>query len=137
MLDDRHFESLKLNEDNSKKHDVNSDLRIRAADLEKEIEVLKLQKSDNWREIAKLKDLNENRVREAADQSDRLKALEYDLQRVHLRVDDTQKVIDARSYELRSKQILLEDTQKDIARLKDLNGRLASDGAGLRRDGDK
>lgn len=89
MLDDRHFESLKLNEDNSKKHDVNSDLRIRAADLEKEIEVLKLQKSDNWREIAKLKDLNENRVREAADQSDRLKALEYDLQRVHLRVDDT------------------------------------------------
>lgn len=42
MLDDRHFESLKLNEDNSKKGDVNADLRLKAADLEKEIEVLKL-----------------------------------------------------------------------------------------------
>jgi hypothetical protein len=103
MLDDRHFESLKLNEDNSKKGDVNADLRLKAADLEKEIEVLKLQRQDNWREIARLKDLNESRVREAADQSDRLKALEYDVSRVNLRIEDTQKVIDARSYDLRNK----------------------------------
>ena len=67
MLDDRHFESLRLNEDNAKKGDVNTELRLKAADLEKEIEVLKLQRQDNWREIAKMKDLNEQRVREAAD----------------------------------------------------------------------
>lgn len=137
MLDDRHFESLKLNEDNSKKGDVNADLRLKAADLEKEIEVLKLQRQDNWREIAKLKDLNESRVREAADQSDRLKALEYDMSRVNLRIEDTQKVIDARSYDLRNKQLLLEDVQKEIARQKDVNARLAGDGVLLRRDGDK
>jgi len=137
MLDDRHFESLKLNEDNSKKGDVNADLRLKAADLEKEIEVLKLQRQDNWREIARLKDLNESRVREAADQSDRLKALEYDVSRVNLRIEDTQKVIDARSYDLRNKQLLLEDVQKEIARQKDINARLASDGVLLRRDGDK
>lgn len=116
MLDDRHFESLRLNEDNAKKGDVNTELRLKAADLEKEMEVLKLQRQDNWREIAKMKDLNEQRVREAADQTDRLKALDYDMSRVHLRIEDTQKVIDARSYDLRNKQLLLEDVQKEIAR---------------------
>lgn len=116
MLDDRHFESLRLNEDNAKKGDVNTELRLKTADLEKEMEVLKLQRQDNWREIAKMKDLNEQRVREAADQTDRLKALDYDMSRVHLRIEDTQKVIDARSYDLRNKQLLLEDVQKEIAR---------------------
>lgn len=51
--------------------------------------MLKLQRQDNWREIAKLKDLNESRVREAAEQADKLKGLEYDISRVHLRIDDT------------------------------------------------
>ena len=60
-------------------------MRLKAADLEKEMEVLKLQRQDLFREIAKLKDLNESRVREAADQSDRLKGLDYDMSRVTLR----------------------------------------------------
>ena len=137
MLDDRHFESLRLNEDNAKKGDCNADLRLKAADLDKEIEVLKLQRQDNWREIAKMKDLNEQRVREAAENADRLKGLDYDLSRVHLRIDDTQKLIDARSYDLRNKQLLLEDVQKEIARNKDLNSRLGGDNAALRRDQDK
>jgi hypothetical protein len=137
LLDDRHFESLRLNEDSVKKGDVNGDLRLKASDLDKEIEVLKLQRQDNWREIAKLKDLNEARVREAAEQADKLKGLEYDISRVHLRIDDTQKIIDARSYDLRNKQLLLEDVQKEIARSKDLNGRLQGDSGILRRDTDK
>jgi hypothetical protein len=89
FLDDRHFESLRLAEENAKKGDLNAELRLKAADLEKEIEVLKLQRADNWREISKLKDFNEQRVREAADQADRQKALDYDLSRAHLRIDDT------------------------------------------------
>lgn len=44
LLDDRHFESLRLNEDNAKKGDGNAELRLKAADLDKEIEVLKLQR---------------------------------------------------------------------------------------------
>ena len=89
LLDDRHFESLRLNEDNAKKGDSNVELRLKASDLDKEIEVIKLQRQDNWREIAKLKDLNEQRVREAAAQADNLKGLDYDLSRVHLRIEDT------------------------------------------------
>jgi hypothetical protein len=42
ILDDRHFESLRLNEEGNKKGDLNAELRLKAADLDKEIEVLKL-----------------------------------------------------------------------------------------------
>lgn len=76
-------------------------------------------------------------MRESADQADRLKGLDYDLSRVHLRIDDNQKLIDARSFDLRNKQILLEEVQKEIARAKDLNSRLIGDSSALRRDGDK
>jgi hypothetical protein len=59
------------------------------------------------------------------------------MSRVHLRIDDTQKIIDARSYDLRNKQLLLDDVQKEIARAKDMNARFGNDGALLRRDTDK
>lgn len=84
---------------------------------------MKVQRADNWREINRLKEHNEQKVRESSDQTERLKGLDYDLSRVQLRIEDTQKLIDARAYDLRNKQILLEDVQKENARVKDLNAR--------------
>lgn len=66
-----------------------------------------------------------------------MKALDFDLSRSQLRIEDTQKLIDARSYDLRNKQILLDDVQKEIARVRELNSRQGSDSALLRRDNDK
>jgi len=57
-----------LNDENSKRSDANLDLRERANELEKEIEYLKAQKADNWREINRLKEVNDSRVKEGADQ---------------------------------------------------------------------
>ena len=57
--------------------------------MEKEMEVLKAQKADNWREINRLKEYNDQKVREAADQNDKLKGIDYDLSRVTLRIEDT------------------------------------------------
>lgn len=54
-----------------------------------------------------------------------------------MRVEDVQKLIDARAYDLRNKQILLEDVQKEILRIKDVNSRQGSDSVSLRRDNDK
>jgi len=82
VLDEKHYETIRLNDENSKRSDQNLDLRDRANELEKEIEILKLQRADNFREIARLKDLNDQRVREGAEQTDRLKATDYDLSRV-------------------------------------------------------
>jgi chromosome segregation ATPase len=99
--------------------------------------MLKQQRQDMWREINRLKELNEQRVKESADQGDKLKAIDYDLSRTQGRIDDTQKIIDARNYDLRNKQLLLEDSDKEIARVKDNNSRIATDNSILRRDIDK
>jgi hypothetical protein len=42
---------------------------------------LKIQRQDNWREISRLKEANDLKVREAADQAERLKGIDYDLSR--------------------------------------------------------
>lgn len=76
-------------------------------------------------------------MRESGDNQERLKAVDFDLSRTLLRIEDTQKLIDARSYDLRNKQLLLDDAQKEIARVRELNSRQGSDGALLRRDNDK
>lgn len=41
MLEEKHYESVRLADDNAKKADLNLDLRDKAADLEKEIDMLK------------------------------------------------------------------------------------------------
>ena len=137
VLDEKHYETLRLNDESSKRADQNLDLRDRAGELEKEIDILKAQRADHFREIARLKDLNDQSVRQGSEQSDRLKAIDYDLSRAQLRIEDTQKLVDARSYDLRNKQILLDDVQKEIMRIKDINNRNNAEGSMLRRDIDK
>lgn len=96
-----------------------------------------MQRQDNFREIARLKDLAENKTQEASENNDMLKQLDYDQSRAHLRVEETQKLIDARNYDLRNKQILLEDVQKEIQRFKDNNSRGNGESQILRKDNDK
>lgn len=54
-----------------------------------------------------------------------------------MRVEETQKLIDARNYDLRNKQILLDDISKEIQRFKDNNSRGGAEGVILRKDNDK
>lgn len=137
VLDEKHYETLRLNDESGKRAEQNMDMRDRAGELEKEIEILKAQRADHFREIGRLKDINDQSVRQGSDQTERLKAIDYDLSRVQLRIEDTQKLVDARSYDLRNKQILLDDVQKEIMRHKDVNNRNNAEGSMLRRDIDK
>jgi hypothetical protein len=41
VLEEKHYETLRLNDENSKRNEANLDLRDKAAELEKEIEYLK------------------------------------------------------------------------------------------------
>lgn len=116
---------------------MNQDLRLRLQDLEKEYDILKQQRADNWREIQRLKEVNDLRAKEAIDKDEKLKALDYDMSRTSGRIDDLQKQIDARNYDLRNKQMILEDTHKEIQRLRDINGRVAQDNAILRKENDQ
>ena len=50
-----------------------------AAGMEREADDLKMVKADNYREMNRLKDQNDQAMREAAEKTDRLKNLDYDL----------------------------------------------------------
>jgi chromosome segregation ATPase len=137
MMDERQYEAGKLHDENVKGTEQNLDLRDRAAGLERDIEMLKGQRADNWREISRLKDTNDQRMKEQGDNGERIKALDYDLSRGQARIDDLQKLIDGRNYELRNKEMLFDDAQREQGRTADDNARLGADNGLLRSDIDR
>jgi hypothetical protein len=74
-----------------------------------------------FREITRLRDVQDMKTRESLDQNERSKALEFDLQKTLVRIDEQNRAVEARSYDIRNKNVSLDDTEKEIARVKDLN----------------
>lgn len=90
-----------------------------------------------FREITRLRDLQDAKHQESINQADRMKALEFDLQKTLIRIDETNKVIESRSYDIRTKSTQLQDNEKEIARVKDLNAQQNVEIVALRRDVDR
>lgn len=137
LLDEKYFEAGRLREEAVAKGDQNNDARAQLQDLEREIESVKVQRAEMWRELTRLKEMNEARTSEAAQQSDKLKSLDFELARTQARIEDTQKLLDCRSADLRNKQLALEDTERELGRVRDENARLGSENAALRRDNER
>ena len=137
VLDEKYFEAGRLRDESVAKGDQCADLRANLQDLERDLESVKHQRNELWREITRLKELNECKAREAGEQSDKLKNLDFELQRTQQRIEDTQKLIDVRSADLRAKQASLQDSENELARLRDLNNGLAADNTNLRRDNER
>ena len=74
-----------------------------------------------FREITRLRDVQDMKTREGLDQQERCKALEFDLQKTLQRIDEQNRVIEARSYDLRQKATSNDDTEKECSRVKDMN----------------
>jgi len=90
-----------------------------------------------FREIQRLRDVEAMKNKESIDQCDRIKALDFDLQKTMIRINETEKVVEGRSYDLRQKGIALEDHEREIARVKDLNGQQNIECVALRKDVDR
>ena len=96
-----------------------------------------MQRAEMWRELTRLKEMNEARTTEAANQSDKLKSLDFELNRTQARIEDTQKLLDCRSADLRNKQLALEDTERELARVREENTRVGAENGALRRDNER
>jgi len=121
VLDEKFFEAGKLRDESNAKGDQVVDLRSQVAELERDIDLVKSQRADMFREITRLRELLDMKTKESIDQNDRAKALEYDLQKTSIRIAETEKVIEGRSYDINVKSTQLHDNEKEIARVKDLN----------------
>lgn len=79
MLDEKFFEAGKLRDESNAKGDQVVDLRAQVAELERDIDLVKSQRADMFREITRLRELMDMKTKESIDQNDRAKALDYDL----------------------------------------------------------
>lgn len=90
-----------------------------------------------WREITRFKELVDQKSLESNHQSDQLKNLNHELCRVSSRIEDSQKMIDLKSHDLRAKQIAVEDTERELSRVAEHNGKITSENTALRRDNER
>jgi predicted nucleic acid-binding Zn-ribbon protein len=137
VLDEKFFEAGKNRDESNSKGDQVVDLRSQTAELERDIDLVKSQRADMFREITRLRDVQDMKTKESLDQHDRMKALEYDLQKTLIRIEETNKGVEARSFETRQRNQQLSDEEKEIARLRDINGVQNNEIVALRRDVDR
>jgi predicted nucleic acid-binding Zn-ribbon protein len=137
VLDEKFFEAGKNRDESNAKGDQVVDLRAQVAELERDIDLVKSQRADMFREITRLRDVQDMKTKESLDQHDRMKALEYDLQKTLVRIEETNKAVEARSFDIRNKNVQLHDHEKEIARLRDINGNQSAEIVALRRDVDR
>lgn len=90
-----------------------------------------------FREITRLRELLDCKTKESIDQNDRAKALDYDLQKTHIRIAETEKVIESRSYDVNVKNTQLHENEREISRVKELNNQQNVEIVALRRDVDR
>ena len=64
------------------------DLRSQVAELERDVDLVKSQRADMFREITRLRDIQAMKTNESIEQGDRCKALEYDLQKTLIRIGE-------------------------------------------------
>ena len=137
VLDEKFFEAGKLRDESNAKGDQVVDLRSQVAELERDIDLVKSQRADMFREITRLRELLDMKTKESIDQNDRAKALDYDLQKTHVRISETEKVIESRSYDVNVKTTHLHENEREIARVKELNNHQNVEIVALRRDVDR
>ena len=71
VLDEKFFEASKNRDESNAKGDQVVDLRSQVAELERDIDLVKTQRADMFREITRLRDVLDLKGRESLDQQDR------------------------------------------------------------------
>lgn len=102
--------------------------------MERDIDAVKVQRAEMYREITHLKDNVDQRTREAHAQAEQLKGLDLEISRTHARIDDQTRLLDARTNDLRIKHLALEDTERELARSHDCNSKLNAENVHLNSD---
>lgn len=103
VLDEKFFEAGKNRDESNAKGDQVVDLRSQVAELERDIDLVKSQRADMFREITRLRDVHDMKTKESLDQHDRNKGLEYDLQKTLVRIEELNKAVENRSFEIRQR----------------------------------
>ena len=61
---------------------------------------------------------NDSKGKESVDLAARIRALEYDISKSLSRIDDLNRIIDQKSYELKTKETSLSESESEVLKLK-------------------
>lgn len=69
-------------------------------------------------EIDRMNVQNDNKGKESMDLSGRIRALEYDISKSLSRIDDLNRIIDQKSYELKNKETSVAEGEAELSKLR-------------------
>lgn len=104
ILNSRHIEISRLKNDLGQHQDLNNQLLQQKKHLEDEFQNLRERNRQDSEEIDKLNYQNELKSKESADLTAQTRGLEYDISKQLARIDDLNKLIDSKTFDLKNKE---------------------------------
>ena len=103
-LNNRHVEISRLKSDLNQHQDLNAQLLAQKKHLEDELHNLRERNRQDAEEIDKLNHQNDLKAKESADLTAQTRQLEFDISKQLARIDDLNKLIDTKTFDLKNKE---------------------------------
>ena len=98
--------------------ELNSSLVQQKKQLDEDLQNLRERNREDASEIDKLNAQNDLKGKESVDLAGRIRAIEYDIAKSLSRIDELNRVIDQKSYDLKQKELQLQDAESEEIKLK-------------------
>lgn len=126
-LDSRCIDIERVKRELAQQNDLSDDNRAKIQALEEELAQMRERNREDAQEIERLNLSNDAKGKESVDLAARIRALEYDISKSLARIDDLNRLIDAKSADLRAKEVTLLEAENELDKLKAHLDRLEKD----------
>jgi len=118
LQDQRSVEISRLRADLHSQQDLHASLQSQKKQLEEELFQVRERNREDAGEIDRLNGQNDLKGKESVDLAARIRAIEYDISKSLARIDDLNRVIDQKSYDLKSKEATLAEAEGEVHKLR-------------------
>lgn len=112
------MEISRLKGDLANQQDLNHSLTNQKKQLEEDLHKIRERNHEDAAEIDKLNLENDSKGKESVQMAAQIRSLEYDISKSLGKIDDLQRVIDQKSYDISNKENQLAEIEQDVAKLK-------------------
>ena len=117
-LDQRGVEIARLRADLHSQQDLNNSLQGQKKQLDEDLFQVRERNREDASEIDRLNVQNDSRGKESVELAARIRSVEYDISKSLARIDDLNRVLDQKSYDLKSKEQTVLECEGEVHKLK-------------------
>ena len=118
LQDQRSVEISRLRADLHSQQDLNASLQSQKKQLDEDLYQVRERNREDAAEIDRLNAQNDQRGKESVELAARIRAIEYDISKSLARIDDLNRIIDQKTYDLKSKEATLAEAEGEVHKLK-------------------